>query len=162
MRVSKDTWQQIRAAYAAGIGLREIARKLNIAEGTVLARAKREGWTQQIAAAKHAAALPQSNAITPLQSIAAVMQERGERYRERIAGVSERVVGHIEAMCPDEILTRSAQFEKIDSIARRTFGLNDVTSSQGCLSLNILTNHSLVQVKTQNGPRPTTADGVGR
>jgi hypothetical protein len=40
------------------------------------------------------------------------MQERGERYRERIAGVSERVVGHIEAMCPDEILTRSAQFEK--------------------------------------------------
>lgn len=66
--------------------------------------------------------------------------------RERIAGVSERVVGHIEAMCPDEILTRSAQFEKIDTIARRTFGLNDVTPNQGCLSLNILTNHSIVQV----------------
>ena len=46
-----------------------------------------------------------------MQSIAAVVQGRGERYRERIAGVSERVVGHIEAMCPD-ILTRSAQFEK--------------------------------------------------
>jgi uncharacterized protein YjcR len=92
MRVSKDTWQQIRAAYAAGIGLREIARKLNTAEGTVLARANREGWTQQITAAKQAAALPRSNAITPtpLQSVAAVMQERGERYRERIAGVSER------------------------------------------------------------------------
>ena len=63
-------------------------------------------------AAKHAAASTQSNVITPMQSIAAVMQGRGERYRERIAGVSERVVGHIEAMCPDEILTRSAQFEK--------------------------------------------------
>jgi hypothetical protein len=88
-----------------------------MAEWIVLARANREGWTQQITAAKQAAALPQSNAITPtpLQSIAAVMQERGERYRERIAGVSERVVGHIEAMCPDEILTRSAQFEKIDT-----------------------------------------------
>ena len=61
--------------------------------------------------------MTQSNAITPtpLQSIAAVMQERGERYRERMAGVSERVVGHIEAMCPDEILARSAQFEKIDT-----------------------------------------------
>jgi hypothetical protein len=70
-----------------------------------------------------AIALTQSIAITPIQSIAAVMQGRGERYRERIAGVSERVVGHIEAMCPDEILTRSAQFEKIDTIARRTFGL---------------------------------------
>ena len=73
MRVSKDIWQQIRAAYAAGIGLREIARKLNIAEGTVLARAKREGWTQQIAAAKQAVGVSQSNAITPMQSAAITM-----------------------------------------------------------------------------------------
>jgi hypothetical protein len=60
--------------------------------------------------------------------------------------VSERVVGHIEAMCPNEILTRSAQLEEIDAIARRTFGLNDASSGQGCLSLSIVTNHSLVQV----------------
>ena len=80
--ISTEAWQQIKAGYAAGIGLREIARKMNVPEGTVLARAKREGWTQQIEAAKHAAALPQSNAITPMQSIAAVMQQRGERYRE--------------------------------------------------------------------------------
>ncbi len=88
-----------------------------MAEWIVLARANREGWTLQITAAKQAAALPRSNAITPtpLQSIATVMQERGERYRERIAGVSERIVGDIEAMCPDEILTRGAQFEKIDT-----------------------------------------------
>ncbi len=124
--ISTEVWQQIKAAYAAGIGLREIARNMNVPEGTVLARAKREGWTKQIEAAKQAVALTQSNAITPMQSIAAVMQERGERYRERIAGVSQRVVGNIEAMCPDEILARSAQFEKIDTIARRTFGLNDV------------------------------------
>src|SRR6266487_4088137 len=134
MRLSKDTWQQIKAAYAAGIGLREIARNMNVPEGTVLARAKREGWTQQIAAAKiarqpelakkivRAGAI---NAITPMQSIAAVMQERGERYRERVAGVSERVVGHVESMDPDESLSRSAQFEKIDTIARRTFRLDD-------------------------------------
>ena len=117
MRLSNDTWQQIKAGYAAGIGLREIARNMNVPEGTVLARANREGWTQQIAAAKQAVALTQSNAITPtpMQSIAALMQERGERYRDRIAGGSERVVGHIEAMCPDEILTRSSQFEKIDT-----------------------------------------------
>ena len=80
MRLSKDIWQQIKTGYAAGIGLREIARKMNVPERTVLARAKREGWTQQIEAAKQVAASAQSNAITPLQSIAAVMQERGERY----------------------------------------------------------------------------------
>jgi hypothetical protein len=147
MRLSRDTWQQIKAGYAAGIGLREIARKMNVPTGTVLARAKREGWTQQIEAAKHAAALTQSNAITPLQSIAAVMEERGQHYRERIAGVSEKVIGHVEAMHPDEILTRSAQFEKIDTIARRTFGLNEAPPSQGSLTLSVLTNHAVVQVK---------------
>jgi uncharacterized protein YjcR len=82
MRLTKDTWQQIKAGYAAGIGLREIARKMNVPHGTVLARAKREGWTQQIAAAKQTIASMQSNAISPLQSIAAVMQERGERQRK--------------------------------------------------------------------------------
>jgi len=79
---------------------------MNVPEGTVLARAKRERWTQQIEAAKHAAALPQSNAITPMQSIAAVMQERGERYRERMADVSEKVAGHLESLDADEILSR--------------------------------------------------------
>jgi uncharacterized protein YjcR len=84
-RVFSERWEQIKTAYASGIGLREIARNMGIPEGTVFARAKREGWTQQVAAAKHAASLSQSNAITPspLQSIVAVPQERGERYRER-------------------------------------------------------------------------------
>jgi hypothetical protein len=114
-----------------------------------LAHAKRHGWTQQIEHAKAIVLQPQSDAIapSPMQSVAAVMEQRGERYRERIAGVSERVVGHIEAMCPDEILTRSAQFEKIDTIARRTFGLNEAPPSQGSLTLSVLTNHAAVQVK---------------
>jgi hypothetical protein len=47
----------------------------------------------------------------------------------------------------DEILIRSSQLEKIDTIARRTFGLNEAPPSQGCLSLAILTNHAAVQVK---------------
>jgi len=113
-----------------GIGLREIARRMNLPEGTVLARAKREGWTQQIAAAKQAIALTQSNAITPLQSIATVMQERGQRYRERMAGVSDRVAGHLESLEADEILLHSSQVEKIDSVARRTFGLDTPGSRQ--------------------------------
>ena len=47
-KITNETWEQIKIAYAAGIGLREIARKMNIPEGTVLAHAKRHGWTQQI------------------------------------------------------------------------------------------------------------------
>jgi uncharacterized protein YjcR len=55
-RVSSERWEQIKTAYASGIGLREIVRNMGIPEGTLLARAKREGWTQQIAAAKQAVA----------------------------------------------------------------------------------------------------------
>jgi hypothetical protein len=51
-RIPESTWAEIRMARASGIGLREIARNMGIPEGTVLARAKREGWTQQIQFAK--------------------------------------------------------------------------------------------------------------
>src|SRR5438132_10686945 len=167
MRLSKNTWEQIKATYSTGVGLREIARNMNVPEGTVLAWAKREAWTQQIAAAKIARQpqLPNEiikagaiNTITPMQSIAAVMQERGERYRERIAGVSEKVVGHLEAMRPDDILNRASQLERFDTVARRTFGLNESPSGQGSLTLSVLTNHAVVQVKASLSTVPSPGE----
>src|SRR5436190_8487997 len=149
-KISPEDWNQIKTAYASGLGLREIARNMNIPQGTVLARAKREGWTQQIAAAKQAVALTQSNAITPMQSIAAVMQERGERYRERMADVSEKVAGHLESLEANEILLRSSQVEKIDTVARRTFGLDTPVAGSGALNLNVLTGgRAVVQIATK-------------
>jgi len=68
-KITNKTWEQIKTGYAAGIGLREIARKMNIPQGTVLAHAKRHGWTQQIQAATE----QQSDAIT---TIAAILNER--------------------------------------------------------------------------------------
>lgn len=50
--ITNEIWEQIKTAYASGLGLREITRNTGIPEGTVLARAKREGWTQQIQNAK--------------------------------------------------------------------------------------------------------------
>src|SRR5438046_5269151 len=43
-RDSSGLWEQIKTAYASGIGVREIARNMGIPAGTVLARANREGW----------------------------------------------------------------------------------------------------------------------
>jgi hypothetical protein len=84
-RISSECWEQIKTAYAAGIGLREIARKMNIPEGTVLAHAKRHGWTQQIQVATGQLAVVQSDAITPVQSVpqslAAILAERKDRTR---------------------------------------------------------------------------------
>src|SRR5437899_12974683 len=57
------------------------------------------------------------------------MQERGERHIERMAGVSERAVDHIETMDGPEILNSVDEIEKLDKVARRTFGLDDVPLS---------------------------------
>ena len=84
-KITGETWEQIKTGYAAGIGLREISRKLDIPEGTVLAHAKRHGWTQQIQVATQQLAVMQSDAITPVQSVpqslAAILAERKGRTR---------------------------------------------------------------------------------
>ncbi|HZJ37764.1 MAG TPA: hypothetical protein VFD18_01225 [Chthoniobacterales bacterium] len=126
-RISSECWEQIKTARASGIGLREIARNMGIPEGTVLARAKREGWTRQIQSAKALAKREETPlAVTPVEAAAMSMQQRGERHLERMAGVSERGVGHIETMDGPEILHTVDQIEKLDKVARRTFGISDV------------------------------------
>src|SRR5205814_5000387 len=84
-KITNETWEQIKTAYVAGINLREIARKMNIPEGTVLAHAQRHGWTQQIQIATREVRVMQSDAITPVQSVpqslAAILAERRERTK---------------------------------------------------------------------------------
>ena len=110
--ISSETWQQIKTAYASGIGLREIARNMNIPEGTVLARAKREGWTRQIQNAKALVKLKDASpTVAPVEAVAVSMQQRGERHVERMAGVSERDVDHIETMDGPGILNSVDQIE---------------------------------------------------
>ena len=47
-----------------------------------------------------------------------VMEQCGQRYRERMADISEKVVSHIASMDADSILSRSSQVEKIDTPLR--------------------------------------------
>jgi len=153
--ISIEVWRQVKAAYAAGIGLREIARNMNVPEGTVLARAKREGWTQQIAATKQVVTSTQSNAITPLQSIAAVMHGREEPHRERMAGVTEKVLPHLESMQPDSILDRVSGIEKYDRLARRNYGLSDNQAGSGSLDLNVLAGRGRMLIAIDQRPSET-------
>jgi DNA invertase Pin-like site-specific DNA recombinase len=73
-RIAADIWEQIKTGYAAGVPLRELARKMNIPEGTVLYHAMRYGWTQQIKAATHPVPVPQSDTIAPLKNTIAPVQ----------------------------------------------------------------------------------------
>jgi len=151
-RISLECREQIKTAYASGIGLREIARNMGIPEGTVLARAQREGWTRDIQNAK--ALVKRENpalAVTPVEAVAITMQQRGERHIERMAGVSERGVDHIETMDGPEILNSVEEIEKLDKVARRTFGLED-DNPYSHFTLNTLNINSL-NVET-GGDRP--------
>ena len=68
-----------------------------------------------------------------------------------MADGSEKVAGHLESMDADSILTRSAQVEKIDSVARRTFGLDTPVSGSSALNLNVLSGgRAVVQVNQKN------------
>ena len=150
--LTNATWAEIRTAYASGIGLREIARNMGIPAGTILSRAKREGWTQQIHNAKALVKREEpALAVTPVEAVAATLAERGQRHLKRMAGVSERGVDHIETMDGPEILNSVDQIEKLDKVARRTFRLEDNPLPSG-FTLNMLNINSL-NVET-GGDRP--------
>jgi hypothetical protein len=133
-----EIWQQIKTLYATGIGLREIARNMGIPEGTVLARAKREGWTREIQNAKALAKREDSApAVTATEAVAITMQQRGERHLGRMANIVEKTVPHVEAMEPGAILDQIDDVETLDKIGRRTFGISDAKKDPSQLAVNI-------------------------
>ncbi len=81
-RISADIWQQTKTAYASGIGLREIARNMGIPEGTILSRAKREGWSKQISDAKSLSKRDDTPpAVTPMEAVALTLNERKDKTK---------------------------------------------------------------------------------
>jgi hypothetical protein len=80
--ITKSTWAEICTAYASGIGLREIARNMGIPAGTVLSRATRGGWTQQIQSATALAKREDTPpAVTPMEAVASMLSERKDKSR---------------------------------------------------------------------------------
>jgi hypothetical protein len=145
-RIAVETWKQIKTAFASGIRLREIARNIGIPERTVLARASREQWTPRIEAAKSLAKPLESTIVSTCDAVAQTMQSRAERHVERMAGITDRVLPHLESMEPAETLDSARNLERFDYVARRNYGLEHQPSAGGPVNFNILTNRSAVQI----------------
>jgi len=95
---------------------------MGIPEGTVLARAKREGWTREIQNAKALAKREDSApAVTATEAVAITMQQRGERHLGRMANIVEKTVPHVEAMEPSAILDRIDDVETLDKLGPSYF-----------------------------------------
>src|SRR5438552_9454856 len=111
---------------------------MNIPEGTVLSRAKREGWSKQISDAKALAKSDDSStALSTLQAVSATMQQRGERHLGRMANIVEKTMPHVEALEPGAILDRVDDVEKLDKVARRTFGISETGLPADQVMINI-------------------------
>lgn len=79
-----------------------------------------------------------------------------------MAGVTEKVLPHLESMQPDSILDRVDDIEKYDRIARRNFGLSDTQTGSGSLNLNVLAGGDRVLVQivepSEQNPSVKTVD----
>jgi hypothetical protein len=107
-KITNEIWMQIETAYASCIALREIARNMNIPEGTVLARAKREGWTRQIQSAKALVKREDTTpAVAPFQAVAATIDELGKATRIAAARVHHRAPTYAEILPDEELMQPS-------------------------------------------------------
>ena len=78
-----------------------------------------------------------AKAITPFEAASATMQQRGERHLGRMANIVEKTIPHVEAMELGAILDRVDDVEKLDKVARRTFGISDDGSHGENIAVNI-------------------------
>src|SRR5580765_1081893 len=144
-QISVETWDQLKTAFASEIGLREIARNMGIPAGTILARASREHWTRHIESAKSLAKPPESAIVPACDAAAITMQERAGQHVERMAGITDKVLPHLESMEPGEILNSARNLERLDYVARRNYGLNDQPPTNGGINIALLTGQVAIQ-----------------
>lgn len=135
-RLPATDWNQLRAAYTAGAGLRSLARKAGIAEGTLLSKAHREGWTQLKREALELMRGPKGDVQRDItQSIASESAERGQRHVERMAGLCDALGEHAASLTPAALFDQISKLNVFDLVARRSLGLESVGAGQ---TVNIL------------------------
>lgn len=148
-RIPAETWEQAKTAFASGIGLRELARRMSIPEGTMLARASREHWTRRIEAATSLAQPVERAIVSACDAAAAMMHERGARHVERMTGITEKVLPHLETMEPAEILNSARNLERYDFVARRNYGFESHPPNTGGIDFSVLCNQAAITVCTE-------------
>jgi len=120
---------------------------MNIPAGTILARAKKEQWTQQAATAKlrenpklareiMVSSLPSE--ILPSEAASISLRDRAENYREKMAGLGERLMPHLQSLSPGALLDESDKIDRMDRVARRAFGLDKEIGDRPLINMNLL------------------------
>ena len=139
-------WEKIEGDYRAGVKtLRASAAENGISEALIRKRAKREGWerdlTEKIRKATRAAISapsrskrPESEVIAEAASIQIELIRSHQRQVQRLSGVRDKLVEHLEAIAEDGLLLGTATqvlekltgiTEKLVKLERQAFNVDD-------------------------------------
>lgn len=133
-RYPPQIWNEIRTAHAAGGGLREMARHFGIPEGTVLFRAMKEGWSEQIRKAREAAT--QSKQIIPGEKTAQVLGTLAQKSRIALAKGLHKGAEHVESMTGAAIIEKAPQIASLTRASGQVFAWQD--SAPPTLRLDVI------------------------
>lgn len=128
-KLPESTWQGVRLAFIAGGGLRQLAREANISEGTLLARAAREKWSQQrdeaARRAKGGNGESEEAAERQQQSLAIITRETlMDLHLNNMLSVSHKLSNHANGLPTAELFQEVRKVDVADRIARRQLGLD--------------------------------------
>lgn len=133
IKLSAQAWQDIKAAYLCGGGLRALAREAGISENTILVRAHREKWSEHRSAAL-AKILPQRAQEESLE----ISQGRlMERHLLNMLALSQRLSDYATALPDGLAFDAVARIDTMDRLARRQLGLD---KPQAALQINLWSN----------------------
>jgi AcrR family transcriptional regulator len=172
--LNEQQWADLRLQYETSVErptLRQIADKHLISRSTIFKRAAREHWKQSAAIVEAARKqivqkmeAKMEAATSELAQVAVeevveqlqpwIEREKAEHTR-RIVAIAKRGFQRIEKLWDENAVPEAkaeslvaATLDKHDAIIRRNLGMNESPPAQPALNLNILTNHSAVQVVT--------------
>jgi uncharacterized protein YjcR len=151
-KLTSAEWEQVRVAYFAGTGLREIARRMGIPEGTVLARAKRENWSEKLANALAPVQSMQSLAITPAQSVAESLADLGHKSRLSLAKGLHKGAGHVESLTGAEVLENAQEVASLTKAGNQLHGWQNALATG--FRLDVVAACVGVQIEQPTGPEP--------
>jgi len=129
MELSEQLLVQLQEAFISGKGFKELCLENNLNISSVLKRAKLENWAKP---------KPQLKKTKVIQKDKRDLLQRGHDYAHRMANILEETLSFIEDQEPENRIGLIDEIEKLDKVARRSFGLDSEVKGGPTLNVNIL------------------------
>lgn len=176
-------WLKIRAVWESDPTrptFRSLAKAYGIDKTTISKHAKAESWTRRDSLALATINAVQNDSKALVERTAATVTDRLSKQiadtlepwlaKEKTRHIRSQIkrsktalsqldqhISKDSLLSPKDSSFIAKSAETWDTIARRNLGINDASPTAGSLNLNILTNHSAVEIKPSTSTGTSTA-----